>query len=142
MALAKMFQEQGMERSAIATFKEVLRESPLALEAAEGLLALGVKGIEVNSIMMNCNINLQNFDWLNAWIKAHAHLNNKEYNHAVTTLRSLDSINCMRDNFNLLVTMGECYYYTGDYKNALMCMKRARIMEPDSTKGFVLIFKT
>lgn len=135
MALAKMFQEQGMERSAIATYKEVLRECPLALEAAEGLLALGVKGIEVNSIIMGCNLNLQNFDWLNAWIKAHAHVHNREYNHAVTTLRSLDNINCLRDNYNLLVTMGECYYYAGDYKNALMCLRRARILEPDSTRG-------
>ena len=40
MALAKMFQEQGMERSAITTYKEVLRECPLALEAAEGLYPL------------------------------------------------------------------------------------------------------
>ncbi|XP_011497425.1 PREDICTED: anaphase-promoting complex subunit 7 [Ceratosolen solmsi marchali] len=135
MALAKMFQEHDMERSAIATYKEVLRECPLALEAAEGLLALGVKGIEVNSIIMSCNLNLQNFDWLNAWIKAHAHINNREYNHAVTTLRSLDNVNCLRDNYNLLVTMGECYYYSGDYKNALICLRRARIIEPDSTRG-------
>lgn len=135
MALAKMFQEQGMERSAIASYKEVLRECPLALEAAEGLLALGVKGIEVNSIIMGCNLNLQNLDWLNAWIKAHAHINSREYNHAVTTLRSLDNVNCLIDNHNLLVTMGECYYYAGDYKNALMCLGRARIIEPDSTRG-------
>ncbi|XP_014206498.1 anaphase-promoting complex subunit 7 [Copidosoma floridanum] len=135
MALARMFQEQGMERSAIATYKEVLRECPLALEAAEGLLALGVKGIEVNSIIMSCNLNLTSFEWLNAWIKAHAHINNREYNHAVTTLRSLDSINCLRDNYNLLVIMGKCYYYSGDYKNALMCLRRARAVEPDSTKG-------
>ncbi|KAL7301170.1 hypothetical protein TKK_0006141 [Trichogramma kaykai] len=134
MALAKMFQEQGMERSAIATYKEVLRESPLALEAAEGLLSLGVKGIEVHS-MMSCNINLLNYDWLNAWIKAHAHINNREYNLAVTTLRSLDNINCLRDNFNLLIRMGECYYYSGDYKNALMFLRRARALEPDSTRG-------
>ncbi|KAJ8681890.1 hypothetical protein QAD02_017682 [Eretmocerus hayati] len=135
MALAKMFQEQGMERSAIATYKEVLRECPLALEAAEGLLSLGVKGIEVNSIIMSCNLNLQNFDWLNAWIKAHAHINCKEYSQAVTTLRSLDNVNCLRDNHNLLVTMGECYYLSGDYKNSLLCLRRARLIEPDSTKG-------
>lgn len=135
MALAKMLQEQGMERSAIATYKEVLRECPLALEAAEGLLSLGVKGIEVNSIIMSCNLNLQNFDWLNAWIKAHAHINSREYNHAVTTLRSLDNVNYLKDNFTLLVTMGECYYFAGDYKNALMCLRRARLIEPDSVTG-------
>lgn len=135
MALAKMFQEQGMERPAISTYKEVLRECPLALEAAEGLLSLGIKGIEVNSIIMSCNLNLQNLDWLNAWIKAHSQINNREYGNAVTTLRALDNSNCLRDNFNLLVTMGECYYYSGDYKNALMCLRRSRIAEPDSFRG-------
>ncbi|KAJ8678092.1 hypothetical protein QAD02_013879 [Eretmocerus hayati] len=135
MASAKMFQEQGMEHSAIATYKEVLRECPLTLEAAEGLSSLGVKGIEVNSIIMSCNWNLQNFDWLNAWIKAHAHINCKEYSQAVTTLRSLDNVNCSRDNHNLLVTMGECYYLSGNYKNSLLCLRRARLIEPDSIKG-------
>ncbi|KAG6795436.1 anaphase-promoting complex subunit 7 isoform X1 [Apis mellifera caucasica] len=135
MALAKMFQEQGMERSAITTYKEVLRECPLALEAAEGLLSLGVKGIEVNSLIVGCASNLSNLDWLNTWIKAHAHIHNREYTHAVSTLRSLDNVNLLRDNFNLLTIMGECYYYAGDDKNALLCLRRARIIEPDVMKG-------
>ncbi|CAK9830696.1 Anaphase-promoting complex subunit 7 [Anthophora retusa] len=135
MALAKMFQEQGMERSAITTYKEVLRECPLALEAAEGLLSLGVKGIEVNSLIVSCASSLSNLDWLNTWIKAHAHIHNREYTHAVSTLRSLDNVNLLRDNFNLLTTMGECYYYAGDDKNALLCLRRARIIEPDVMKG-------
>lgn len=135
MALAKIFHEQGMERSAITTYKEVLRETPLALEAAEGLLSLGVKGIEVNSLIVGSTANLPSLDWLNTWIKAHAHIHNREYNHAVSTLRSLDNVNFLRDNFNLLVTMGECYYYSGDEKNALACLKRARAVEPDTIKG-------
>lgn len=138
MALAKIFQDQGMERSAITTYKEVIRECPLALEAAEGLLALGVKGIEVNSLIVGASANLPSFDWLNTWIKSHAHIHNREYNHAVTTLRSLDNVNFLRDNFNLLITMGECYYYSGDDKNALGCLRRARAIEPDSTRGLDL----
>ncbi|KAF7393315.1 anaphase-promoting complex subunit 7 isoform X1 [Vespula maculifrons] len=135
MALAKMFHEQGMERSAITTYKEVLRECPLALEAAEGLLSLGIKGIEVNSLIVGCAANLSNLDWLNTWIKAHAQIHNREYTHAVVTLRSLDTINLLRDNFNLLTTMGECYYYAGDDKNALLCLRRARLIEPDVMTG-------
>ncbi|KAG7188915.1 hypothetical protein KM043_008516 [Ampulex compressa] len=135
MALAKMFQEQGMERSAITTYKEVLRECPLALEAAEGLLSLGVKGVEVNSLIVACASNLSNLDWLNTWIKAHAHIHSREYTHAIATLRSLDNVSLLRDNFNLLTTMGECYYYAGDDKNALSCLKRARIIEFDIMKG-------
>ncbi|XP_015592871.1 anaphase-promoting complex subunit 7 [Cephus cinctus] len=135
MALARMFQEQGMERSAITSYKEVLRECPLALEAMEGLLSLGVKGIEVNSLIVGCTSNLSGLDWLNSWIKAHAHIHNREYNHAVTTLRSLDNVNFLRDNVTLLVTIGECYYYAGDDKNASLCLRRARIIEPDLVKG-------
>ncbi|XP_076298375.1 anaphase-promoting complex subunit 7 isoform X3 [Lasioglossum baleicum] len=135
MALAKMCQDAGMKRTAITTYKEVLRECPLALEAAEGLLSLGVKGIEVNSLIVGCASSLSNLDWLNTWIKAHAHIYNREYTHAVSTLRSLDNVNLLRDNFNLLTTMGECYYYAGDDKNALLCLRRARIMEPDVMKG-------
>ncbi|EFN88825.1 anaphase-promoting complex subunit 7 [Harpegnathos saltator] len=132
MALAKMFHEQGMERSAITTYKEVLKECPLALEAAEGLLSLGVKGTEVNSLIVSSGS--MNLEWLNSWIKAHAHIHNREYAHAVSTLRSLDNV-LLRDNFNLLTIMGECYYYAGDDKNALLCLRRARGFEPDITKG-------
>lgn len=135
MALAKMFQEQGMERSAITTYKEVLRECPLALEAAEGLLSLGVKGIEVNSLIVGCSSTLSNLDWLNTWIKGHAHIHNREYSHAITAFRSLDTVNLLRDNFNLLTTMGESYYYAGDEKNASLCLRRARLVEPDTTRG-------
>ncbi|KAL0134898.1 hypothetical protein PUN28_001582 [Cardiocondyla obscurior] len=135
MALAKMFHEQGMERSAITTYKEVLKECPLALEAAEGLLSLGVKGVEVNSLIVSSTSSSMNLEWLNTWVKAHAHIHNKEFTHAVTTLRSLDNVVLLRDNFNLLTVMGECYYYAGDDKNALLCLRRTRVIEPDITKG-------
>lgn len=135
MALAKVFHEHGMERSAISTYKEVLRECPLALEAAEGLLSLGVKGVEVNSLIVNSLSGSMNLEWLNTWIKAHTHIHNREYTHAVSALRSLDNVVLLRDNFNLLTIMGECYYYAGDDKNALMCLRRARVIEPDVTKG-------
>ncbi|XP_046739010.1 anaphase-promoting complex subunit 7 isoform X1 [Diprion similis] len=146
MALAKMFQEQGMERSAITTYKEVLRECPLALNAVEGLLALGVKGIEVNSMIVNSITNSPSLDWLNMWIKGHAHIHNREYSHAITAFRSLDNANYLRDNVTLLITMGECYYSAGDDKNALTCLRRARTIEPDLTKGLdiyaAVLYKT
>lgn len=42
MALGNIYKEVGMERSAITCFKEVLRECPLAVDAMENLLKLGV----------------------------------------------------------------------------------------------------
>jgi len=40
-----------------------LQECPLALEAAEGLLSLGVKGIEVNALVLEGASNFGNMDW-------------------------------------------------------------------------------
>lgn len=45
MALANLYLESGLERPAITAYKEVLREAPLSLEAAENLLRLGVQVI-------------------------------------------------------------------------------------------------
>lgn len=43
MALGNLCRDTGLERQAIACYKEVLREIPVAVEAAENLLKLGVK---------------------------------------------------------------------------------------------------
>lgn len=45
MMLGNLHKETGMERSAITCYKEVLRENPYAIDAAENLLKLGVKVI-------------------------------------------------------------------------------------------------
>lgn len=131
MALAKLFHDQGHCRAAIGAYKEVLRECPLALEAGEGLLQLGMKGIEVNSLMldgmssMNCQV-----DWLNNWVKAHAHLHSQEYTQAIQSFRNLDERTSLRDNVNILVPLGESYYYYGDNANAALVLQRAHAMEP------------
>ena len=39
------------------------RECPLSLEAAHGLLSLGVKGAEVASFMMSASANLASLEW-------------------------------------------------------------------------------
>lgn len=54
MALGNIYKEIGMERGAITCFKEVLRECPLALEAVDNLLKLGIK---VRHIYSNLTIN-------------------------------------------------------------------------------------
>ena len=53
MLLSKIFQESGNERSAVGHYREVLKVCPYAFEAIEGLLSLGCKGTEVNSIVIN-----------------------------------------------------------------------------------------
>ncbi|MCL4128635.1 UNVERIFIED_CONTAM: hypothetical protein GTU68_007736 [Idotea baltica] len=63
MALGKLYQQGGMERPAIVAYKEVLKECPLALEAIQELLALGVLGAEISSLMINFHSNSPTTDW-------------------------------------------------------------------------------
>lgn len=54
MLLAKIQQgESGTDKHLIANYKEVLRKCPLAFECIDALLSLGVKGTEVNSLIIN-----------------------------------------------------------------------------------------
>ncbi|KAG8226887.1 hypothetical protein J437_LFUL005646, partial [Ladona fulva] len=119
MALAKLYHQEGMERSAVSAYKEVLRECPLALEAVEGLLSLGVKGAEVASFMLDGISTLPNMEWLTTWVRARAHFFAKEYMQAGTLLRQLDDRNVLRDNPTLLVALGECLHHAGDHSAAL-----------------------
>ncbi|KAK7793833.1 hypothetical protein R5R35_014328 [Gryllus longicercus] len=139
MALGKLYRLGGMERSAVSCYKEVLRECPLALEAAEGLLRLGVKGVEVNSLMLEGAPSIANMEWLTSWIKAHAHIHSREYTQAVTTLRQLEERSPLRENHSLLVAMGECYYYSGDTKNALISLQRAQAQDPHMERGLDIL---
>nr|CAD7449488.1 unnamed protein product [Timema bartmani]CAD7460693.1 unnamed protein product [Timema tahoe] len=135
MALGKLYQQAGMERSAITCFKEVLKETPLALDAIEGLLSLGVKGVEVHSLVMETASVLAGMEWFSLWIKAHANLHCREYPQAIATFNQLDNRAILRDNVSVLVALGECYYFYGDYKNAIMILQRAQMLDPYLTRG-------
>jgi anaphase-promoting complex subunit 7 len=45
--------ESGTDKQIIMNSKEVLRRCPLAFECIDGLISLGVKGTEVNSLIIN-----------------------------------------------------------------------------------------
>ncbi|CAB4056281.1 unnamed protein product [Lepeophtheirus salmonis] len=53
MALGQLYYHAGMERPAIACYKEVLKACPLAIEAAQILMHLGVKAKEINSLTLD-----------------------------------------------------------------------------------------
>jgi anaphase-promoting complex subunit 7 len=53
MLLAKIQQgESATDKHLITNYKEVLRKCPLAFDAIDGLISLGVKGTEVNSLII------------------------------------------------------------------------------------------
>lgn len=118
MALGDLYMEAGLERSAATCYKEVLRESSCALLAAEKLLKLGVKGIEVNSLMIEAT---SDHNWINIWLRGQAQMHSKEYLNAINTFKSIDAL---RENVNLLVTVAYCYVYLCNEKMALKTLQR------------------
>ncbi|PFX25631.1 Anaphase-promoting complex subunit 7 [Stylophora pistillata] len=158
MSLAKLYQRQGMERSAISCYKEVLRVCPLALEAVIGLLSLGVPGSEVTSLTTSSTPGM---DWLGSWIKAqvlaasgkHARQHygfasiggsshKKDLNHnqvfftseGAQALKSLET-QSLRDNVELLCNAAEMFYNAGDYNNAKSFFQRAHSLDPFTVQG-------
>ncbi|XP_076364183.1 anaphase-promoting complex subunit 7 isoform X2 [Tachypleus tridentatus] len=138
MALAKLYYQNGMERSAITSYKEVLKECPLAMQAALGLLALGVKGAEVASLMQNGTSTIPSIEWLPSWIKAFAHLHAREHQQSVATFKQLENKSLLRDCVDILVALGNAYYCNGDFANALMVLEKAHTLDPLGLRGMDL----
>ena len=132
MALATLYRDGGMERSAITCYKEVLRECPLALEAVENLLKLGIKGVEVNSLMTDVTTEIS---WLNLWLKAQAQLYSREFASAVQTYKSMDSHGLLKDNTSVLVNMAYCYHYICDDATAISVLQRAMKLDQNLVFG-------
>ncbi|XP_072022277.1 anaphase-promoting complex subunit 7-like [Amphiura filiformis] len=135
MALAKLYQHFGMERSATTGFKEVLKQCPLALEAVLGLLSLGVKGTEVAALTINSLPNASNLEWLTFWLKGHAYSASKDYAKAVSTFKSLETGSVLRENINVLCCLAENHFLSGDLANAALVYKRVHALDPLYLKG-------
>lgn len=132
MALGNLHRDNGAERTAIACYKEVLRENPMAIDAAENLLNLGVEGTEVNSYTLTATTEL---NWLNAWLRSFAHTYARDLGTALQTFKSLDQPGLLRNSPILLTNMAKCYTLQCDYTNAMNCMQRALRVYPQMKKG-------
>ncbi|XP_010772265.1 anaphase-promoting complex subunit 7-like, partial [Notothenia coriiceps] len=86
MMLANLYRKAGQERSAVTSYKEVLRQCPLALDAIIGLLSLSVKGAEVASMTMDVIQSIPNLEWLSVWIKAYAFIHAGDNQRAINTI--------------------------------------------------------
>lgn len=132
MALGNLYRDGGMERSAITCYKEVLRECPLALDAVENLLKLGVKGVEVNALIVEATSEI---NWLNQWLKAQAQLHARDFTNAVQTYKSMDSHGFLKDNTTLLVNLGYCYHYMCEDELAVGVLQRAMKLDQNLVFG-------
>lgn len=131
MSLAKLYQRQGMERSAISCYKEVLRACPLALEAVIGLLSLGVPGSEVTSLTSSSTTGME---WLGSWIKGQVLAASGKHTKGAVALKTLETQN-LRDNVELLCNAAEMFYNAGDYNNAKSFFQRAHSLDPCALHG-------
>uniref|UniRef100_A0A4W5MWA7 Anaphase promoting complex subunit 7 n=1 Tax=Hucho hucho TaxID=62062 RepID=A0A4W5MWA7_9TELE len=131
MMLANLYRKAGHQRSAVTSYKEVLRQCPLALDAIIGLLSLSVKGAEVASMTMDVIQSLPNLEWLSVWIKAYAFI------HAGGQPQSnqLHPKSLMRDNVDLLVSLADVYFRAGDTKNSILKFEQAQMLDPYLIKG-------
>ncbi|XP_031554004.1 anaphase-promoting complex subunit 7-like [Actinia tenebrosa] len=138
MALASLYHRQGMERSAISCYKEVLRVCPLALEAATGLLKLGITATEVISLVtknqQSTSGTLANSDWLTSWIKAQALEATSKHTKAAQSFKALEQ-QVLHDNVEVLCSTAENYYQAGDVKNSKAVFQRCHLLDPHTLQG-------
>ncbi|UYV80038.1 ANAPC7 [Cordylochernes scorpioides] len=135
MALAKLYHMNGMERAAITSYKEVLKQCPLAFDAAQGLLSLDAKGTEVASLMINGTVGMPNMDWITVWIKAHAQFYSREFTQSILSFKQLECKTQLRNNVDILTSLGEASYYHGDFVTATQVLERAHKVDPYSLRG-------
>ncbi|KAM6298074.1 anaphase-promoting complex subunit 7 isoform 2-T2 [Aegotheles albertisi] len=135
MMLANLYKKAGQERSSVTSYKEVLRQCPLALDAILGLLSLSVKGAEVASMTINVIQSIPNLDWLSVWIKAYAFVHTGDNTRAINTICSLEKKSLLRDNVDLLGSLADLYFRAGDNKNSILKFEQAQMLDPYLIKG-------
>ena len=137
MALGKLYQQIGMERPAVASYREVVREQPLALEAIRALLQLGVKAKEVVELSSEAGALVaasRQADWLPSWISAQAALHGKEYEVAVQEMRTLEDGE-LRNSVGVLVDQGLAHHWAGQGEQAVAVLSRAATLDRQLLRG-------
>ncbi|ELT97952.1 hypothetical protein CAPTEDRAFT_184536 [Capitella teleta] len=130
LALARLYQRTGAnDRSAVTAYKEVLRECPLSLAAAQGLLALGIKGAEVESLIKNGLPCATNMEWLFSWVRGQSLVASKEYVAATQAFKMLDNKPLLRDNIEVLVSSAEAQFLNGDSQAAMTALNRVHALD-------------
>lgn len=131
--LGEIYRKERKELLAIACYKEALKECPLALQIIINLIKLGLKPNELIN-MVNVT-GSPNFEWLTIWIQAQCSLYSPDVNQAITLFQQLLSLNHFRNNPDILRSLGEALYYSGNYKKAVSAFKKAHISDPLSLKA-------
>jgi anaphase-promoting complex subunit 7 len=133
MLYSKVIQESsGMDKNIITAYKEVLKKCPLAFECIDGLLAMNVRGSEVNSLIIHIQSETYSFEWMNKYIRGLSEMSNRKYPEAIMSLASIDH---MKSNPKILALIGESFYYSGDYERAYNYLKKSYDLYPFMKQG-------
>jgi len=128
MSLGRLYHLAGMEKPAIAAYREVLRECPLAVEALRALLQLGVKPRELQELSLHLEL-----DWLSGWVGAQAKLYSRDYPGAVQDLTHLELV--LPGSGSLLVDTGLAHQWAGNTDQAIISLARAAALAPTNMRG-------
>ena len=133
MALGKLYQQIGMERPAVAAYREVVREAPLALEAVRALLQLGVRAREVMELVAEGGGG--GAAWLASWVAGQAALHARDYGGAVAELRELEESGELRGCVGVLVDQGLAHHWAGEVEEAVAVLTRAATLDRQLVRG-------
>uniref|UniRef100_A0A3Q2CPM9 Anaphase promoting complex subunit 7 n=1 Tax=Cyprinodon variegatus TaxID=28743 RepID=A0A3Q2CPM9_CYPVA len=130
MMLANLYKKAGQERSAVTSYKEVLRQCPLALDAIIGTHSHKLYNQYIN---IPCSPNL-----ICSYFKNLANVmclpQNKSIKHFAFS--SLEKKSLLRDNVDLLVSLADVHFRAGDTKNAILKFEQAQMLDPYLIKVF------
>jgi len=148
MALGRLYQAIGMERPAVAAYREVVRECPLAIEAIRALLMLGVKPREIQELGGEAHGQLlasNQINWLGGWLAGQAALHSRDYEVAVKELRQLEeggggsgdsgSPPLLKGCVSVLVDSGLGYQWAGHQDQAIRVLQRAQAIDRQLLRG-------
>ncbi|CAG2117228.1 unnamed protein product [Medioppia subpectinata] len=134
MALGEIYRLNG-NPSAVHCFKEVLKESPFALTAIHHLIRLDVKVTDILNIVNPAIASTPAMAWLSTWIRAQSALQSIQVSNAIALLRQLYDSTQLKGNVEIITSLAEAYYYSGDYKKAIQYFKKAFTADPMLIRG-------
>lgn len=139
MALGRLYQRAGMERPAIACFKEVLKACPLALDAAQILMSAGVKAKEIQELTLDGVNKTAGCEWFSQWSQAQSQFASKDFSGASQAFRLLEERTLLRNEPNLLVHLGRSQYFEGDMTSAGLTLQRVHRFDPNQMAGMDIL---
>jgi len=138
MALGRLYHQNGMERPAIAAYREVVRECPLAMEAIRLLLSLNVKPKEIQDLTQDGLVGISDpsqLDWFGGWLAGQSALYSRDYEVSAREFRGLEEKGCVRGSVGVLVDLGLAHHWAGDIEQAMVVLSRAASVAPHNMRG-------